>query len=174
MIRIIPISLFLCLLGTGFFSSCKEKEEYPDTPTIKFESFTRLYNAAYGIYDRGVLKISFTDGDGDIGLNQGETAPPYKYNLFINFMEVQNKDTIDVDLLSYNPNTQQYDTINHNARVPLLTPEGDVKAIEGTIEDTLFIYDFNSTFDTLLFEVYLLDRALHKSNVILTPLIIRK
>jgi len=77
-------------------------------------------------------------------------------------------------LRTYNISDSTYDTIYHNARIPVLTPDGSNKSIKGEIEDTLFIYNYESEFDTIMFEAYIVDRALHKSNTIETPIIIRK
>jgi hypothetical protein len=153
-----------------FVFSCKKQETYPDTPEIAFEDFVLLFNPASGNIERGVLKISFKDGDGDIGLHPDETEPPYDYNLFLKYFEIQNGDTNHVVIID----PVSGDTANFNARIPVLTPRGSVKAIKGTIEDTIFVYNPLSSFDTIMFEVYLVDRALNKSNVIQTPLIKRQ
>ncbi|GAB4318974.1 MAG: hypothetical protein Kow00127_11080 [Bacteroidales bacterium] len=149
--------------------SCSTEEVYPVIPEISFEEFVLLYNPQSGINERGVLKISFKDGDGDIGLYQNETEPPYDYNLFIRYFEIQNGDTTEVLLID----PVSGDTANFNARIPLLTPEGHNKSIKGEIEDTLFVYNPLSQFDTIMFSVYLVDRMLHQSNTIYTPLIVR-
>ncbi|MCB0824455.1 MAG: hypothetical protein KDC09_17285 [Bacteroidales bacterium] len=164
------IQTALALLGISLFIiSCNDKETYPIIPEIKFEDFVLLYNPTSGLIERGVLKISFKDGDGDIGLRQGETDPPFDYNLFITYFEIQNRDTVEVIIVD----PVSGDTANFNARIPILTPEGNNKSIKGEIEDTLFVYNPNSDFDTIMYNVYLVDRALHKSNVIQTPLIVR-
>lgn len=149
--------------------SCLQDEEYPIIPEITFENFILLFNTQTQIIERGVLKISFKDGDGDIGLYQTDTAPPYDFNLFITYYEIQNKDTVEIFLVD----PISGDTSTFNARIPILTPKGSDKSIKGEIEDTLFIYDPTSPYDTIMFEVYLMDRALHKSNVVKTPLILR-
>ncbi|MBM3436367.1 MAG: hypothetical protein FJY07_09165 [Bacteroidetes bacterium] len=133
-------------------------------PEIKFESLLKIYNPATMVYDRGVLKISFKDGDGDIGLTESDVLPPYDYNFFISYFEMQYGDTVRVIVSDSN---------EFNARIPVLTPEGVNKSIKGEIEDTLFIYNYQSDFDTVKFDAYILDRALHKSNVITTGWFIR-
>jgi len=162
------IALALGLLVI-FITSCIKVEEYPIVPEIKFEDFVLLQNIQTGEIERGVLKISFKDGDGDIGLKQTETEPPYDYNLFVTYFEIQNGDTVEVVITD--PETG--DTATFNARIPILTPKGNNKSIKGEIEDTLFINNPFSDFDTIMYEVYLVDRALHKSNIIQTPLILR-
>jgi hypothetical protein len=166
--------LFLMVMGWMFITSCNKGDEYPDEPLIEFMSFSKVYNSTTGIYDRGVLKLSFTDGDGNIGLTDSDTIYPYDYNLYITYFEVQNGDTVKVPLVYWDNVLQRYDTLSHNARIPMLTPAGQEKAIKGEIEDILDIYNFQSSFDTLLFEIYVVDRSLNKSNVIITPRIVRK
>lgn len=173
------ISLFMFLIVLVGFSACRKVEKYPDTPHIEYMDFLRLYNADLEIYDRGVLKFSFEDGDGDIGLNSGDTNPPYNpgskyhYNLIITYFEMQKGILTEVPITWFNPDTQQFDTLTLSARIPNLTPEGINKAINGEIEDTLFTYNFNSVYDTILFEAYIIDRSLNESNTIKTPLIVR-
>ena len=156
------------ILSMVLFAACKRKEVYPIIPEIKYEDFVLLYNPVTQSVDQGVLKITFKDGDGDIGLNPEESDPPYDYNLFIDYYEIQNKDSVHV---TNSPFTG--DTLIFNARVPILTPTGSNKSISGEIQDTMLINYPNSQFDTIFYKIYLMDRALHESNTIYTPLIIR-
>lgn len=162
------------LLALLVSNSCLDDEVYPIIPEIQFEDFVLLKNTTTGLYDRGVLKFSFKDGDGDIGLKQADTAAPYDFNLFINLFEIINTDTVEFIPVYYNPVTQQYDTLSFNQRIPVLTPTTAQKAIKGTIEDTLDIYNYatNEPFDTIFYTVYIKDRQLHQSNTIFTPLIL--
>ncbi len=174
------ILLILLILLPTIFQSCRKIEKYPDTPRIEYLDFIRLYNPDLEIYDRGVLSFSFEDGDGDIGLNSGDTnAPynpgsPYHYNLVITYFEMQNGELTEVPIVWFNPQTEEYDTLSLSARIPNLTPSGINKAIKGEIQDTLYIYNFNSVYDTIKFEAFIYDRALNQSNSISTPLIIRQ
>ncbi len=161
----LKLKYLTCLLIVGgIVHSCQKKEEYPIIPEIKFESLLKIFNPATMVYDRGVFKISFKDGDGDIGLTESDVLPPYDYNFFISYYELQNGDTIRVIIADSN---------EFNARIPVLTPEGANKSIKGEIEDTLFIYNYQSEFDTIKFDAYILDRALHQSNVVTTGWFIR-
>jgi hypothetical protein len=160
-------------------ASCRKVKKFSDIPRIEYRSFTRIYNPDLDLYDRGVLHFYFEDGDGDIGLNNGDTLPPYNqsseyyYNLIITYFEMQNGELKEVPITWYNPETEQYDTLTLSARIPNLTPQGINKAISGEIQDTLFIYNFNSNYDTIKFDAHIFDRALNVSNTISTPLIVR-
>ena len=155
------------------FISCTKKEEFPIEPEIEYISFLKIYNPHQEIFDRGVLKISFQDGDGDIGLYDDETEAPYDYNFIISYFELQNGVPVEVIPSWYNPATDSIEYLTFNARIPILTPAGANKSIKGDIEDTLFIYNYASTFDTIMFKAYIMDRALHESNEISTPWMIR-
>src|ERR1039457_5518809 len=83
------IQLILLLLIAFTIISCQKKDVYPVIPVITYDSFTILPTSDVNTTN-GILKISFTDGDGDIGLDQTDTAGPYKSDLFIYFLELQN------------------------------------------------------------------------------------
>lgn len=175
----IKISLILCALAVLAVISCKRMEEYPPEPSISFMDFEKIFNETDSIYDRGILKFEFEDGDGDIGLAKYDTFPPfspgskYYYNLMIDYFEVRNGVETPVWLTFYNSETELYDTIYLSARIPLLTPKGSNKALTGEIYDTIFIYNYFSDFDTLFLKFKIVDRALHESNVERTPYIVR-
>ena len=150
--------------------SCKKQDPYPIIPEIKFEDFLLHYNPGINAYDIGVLRITFKDGDGDIGLRQNEVNPPYDFNLFISLYEIINGDSSEYLPVVYNPATQTFDTVTFNQRIPMLTPDGPDKSISGEIEDTLYVFSPDYALDTVFFKVFIRDRALHESNTVYTPL----
>ncbi len=170
------ILLFLILLA---MVSCRKPATYPIEPSIAFSNFLLELNPNTGKTERGVLEITYQDGDGDIGLNPQDTFPPFNfgspfyYNLIIKYFEKQNGTFVEVPLLSWNPDSLRFDTLTFNARIPNLTPKNGNKNIKGIIQDTLFINNPLSSFDTIRFSVYLYDRAMHKSNEVTTPAIVR-
>ena len=166
------------------FPSCKKKEEYPIIPFIDFMSFTKWSDRGirngqeYSIDTALTLKISFTDGDGDVGLPD-DTMPPfnpsgeYYYNYIITYMEKKSGQW--KYYLVFNSITQQFDTINFNSRIPWLTPDGGNKAIKGEIELLMKILrPVDSNYDTIRFDAFIYDRSFHKSNVIRTPEMVMK
>lgn len=176
----IKISLILSILVILAVISCKRIDDYPPEPTITYLDFEKIFNETDSIYDRGILKFEFTDGDGDLGLAKSDTFFPfnpgskYYYNLIIDYFEVRNGVETPVWLTFFNSETQQFDTVYLSARIPLLTPKGSNKALSGEINDTLFIYNYYSDFDTLFLKFRIVDRALHESNIETTPYIVRK
>lgn len=171
--------LILMLIVGSVVLSCRKFEEFPDIPAITYDNFIMLMNPQTGITERGVLVFSYTDGDGDLGLASRDTLFPYDkdgdyyYNLIIKYFEKQNGIFIEVPLLSWNPDSSYYDTLTFNSRFPVLTPISGNMAIKGVFQDTLFIYNPLSDFDTIKFKAYIIDRALNKSNEIETQEIVR-
>ncbi|NTW25277.1 MAG: hypothetical protein HGA37_11285 [Lentimicrobium sp.] len=166
----------IILLLVSSFTGCKKYDEYPPEPSIGYLDFVLLRDAQ-GIDQRGVLRFSFEDGDGNIGLYSFDTLPPFDYNLFVKYFERQNgvfKEIFLVTPIYIDDTTIVYDTATFNGRIPILTPAGKNKAINGEIEDTLFVNNPLSTYDTIMFEVYIQDRDLNKSNTIQTPPIVVK
>jgi len=154
---------FFLLVGTLFvLSSCLKRKEFPIEPTITFKEFTTSG-------DSGRVVITFTDGDGDIGLAEGDTLSPYQlngdfyYNLYLDYYEKQNDVWVKRDL---NPPFAY--------RVPIITPSGQNKALEGEIAVDIepIYYDPQSPFDTIMYKIRLVDRQLHISNEVETGEII--
>ena len=179
MSRFTKIGFILLLLAAFGFDACNKFEKFPDEPVINYDRFILLTNPTNGITERGVLQFSYTDGDGDLGLSDQDTYPPfnfggdYYYNIIIQYFEKQNGVFVEVPLLSWNPDSLQYDTSTFNGRFPVLTPKTGNHSIKGIFQDTLFIYNPLSDYDTIKFSAYIYDRALHKSNKIETEEIIR-
>lgn len=143
----------LALLAAG----CLKHEKFPVEPAIEFKSFEQFGDSAS-------LVISFTDGDGDIGLNDGDNASPFDTastfynNLFLEYFELQEGVWTPVDLpIRY--------------RIRRITPTGQNKALEGEI--AIAMQGFPSNFALLdsgqvRYSIQLVDRALHMSNVVQT------
>lgn len=143
--------------------SCVKQEVYPIEPIIEYNDFVKISDGT-GIDSKGYLIINFTDGDGDIGLQTDDTLPPYNangdyyYNFLINYFELQNDSFVQVDL----PAT-------FNARIPNVEDDLADRGIRGEIQIELFFNNYNSSSDSIRFSAQIIDRALHKSNIIITP-----
>ncbi len=176
----IKISLILSVIAVLATISCKRMQEFSPVPAITYLDFEKILNVTDSVYDRGILKFEFTDGDGDLGLAKSDTFPPYNpgskyyYNLIIDYFEVRKGVETPVYLTFFNAETQEFDTVSLSARIPLLIPRGMNKALTGEINDTVFIYNYFSDFDTLFLQFNIVDRALNESNVLRTPYIVRK
>ncbi len=172
------VILVLMLVFFAAIFSCRKFEDFPVIPEIAYQGFLLENNVETGITERGVLIFSYQDGDGNLGLAKNDTFPPfnfgspYYYNLIIDYYEMRNGKFEKIPLIFWNNETQQYDTLTFNSRFPILTPPTGNLAIKGIFQDTLFLYNPLSKFDTIKFSVYIYDRDLNKSNVIETPPII--
>ena len=155
----------LLALGALLLSGCLKTEKYPVEPAISQKSFALDNDTANALK----LTIKFTDGDGDIGLDDSYNYAPYDrnsayyYNMLINFQLKENGSWIDAQQL-------------YPYRLPVITPTGQNKALNGEIEVTMWpfpgpllpdhpVIDHG---DTVRATVKLIDRALHESNVITT------
>jgi hypothetical protein len=170
-LRIIPtlvITLFLLLILSY---GCRKYDHYPIVPHIELNSFQKFADTL-GIDQIGVIGLSFTDGDGDIGLTADQNTGVYQFDLFIKYFEKQKGVFKEIILTTPNSLTGKPDTLWFNGRIPYITPVGKVKAISGEITDTLFINNFVSQYDTIKYQIYIQDRALNKSNVVETPEIV--
>ena len=166
------------LIGLLFLAlavlSCQKPVEYPIEPKIVYDGFTYLFNPDSTFSGEGIISFSYTDGDGDLGLDDGDTLPPFGfhdahyYNMLVDYLKCVNGEFVKTPLLSWNVQTQSYDTVTFNARFKRLRDAEDPKAISGTMEYTLPVQNPFSPNDTVKFEIRILDRALHESNVIQT------
>ena len=161
------ISLFLLILLFTGLTACIKEEQYPLEPIIEYGGFATMRDIS-GKDSLGAITISYTDGDGNIGLFAWDTVEPRKYNFYLKFMQY-----VDNQLVEFNPPDT---TITFNARIPLLTPAGKNKNIKGDITMTLELYFARQLLqsDTIAFEIYIKDRDLNKSNVVETPMFIIK
>ncbi len=150
-------------------ASCKtESVSYSTTPVISLKSLTTLKSIS-GNDSLIEIIINYEDGDGNIGLSETDTAPPFNYggmfyhNLPIKYMVKNNGVFEEVK----NPDNQELYG-NQHERIPHLTAENASKAISGTIKVTLTTNPFDIYPDEVQFEIKLIDRELNISNSITT------
>ena len=160
--------LLLFIYCTG----CKtEIGPFPNEPSITYKGLTKLIgpNGKDSVIQ---ITFDFKDGDGDIGLGVFDTMPPfnfgsdYFYNLIVNVEQQVNGNFEPILRALTN------DPVNFDTRIPVITPQGNNKAIDG--EFTLKV-DVNMNAvtqpDSIKFNLFIYDRALNKSNVIETPVV---
>jgi len=172
---------FVLYLGIIFsLGQCKKTEISSEIPQIEFKSAGFL-KSLDGKDSMLVITITYKDGDGDLGLNQTDTfAPfnpvtdslgkslnPYYQNLHINYFE-KYEGIFSVVTNPFNVS----DTLAYAFRFESLTPEGRHKSIRGDIEVKISPNAYPTAQDTTMYEVYIYDRALHKSNLVKSPAII--
>jgi hypothetical protein len=153
---------FILFAGWVLFFSCRKIESYPVIPSIEFQSFNiRDTVDLLGNQGKvGELVFSFVDGDGDIGLPQPDSTSTdtTNYNLFFTLYEKLDGEFLKVD-------EDDLET-PLNYRIPFIEMEGQNKTLKGEIQVDFFYFKiFLIKYDTIKYEFYLVDRALHKSNV---------
>jgi len=149
-------SLLVIITLSALVSGCLKSNEYPPEPVIELLSYTYkdsiddLGNTAH----MGLVTFSFTDGDGDMGLRDSDTAAPFDHNLYVNRIGIKNG-------IEQPPVELQF-------RIPYITPKGQIKTLTGEMDVELDIIPLLINYDTLFYELYILDRALNQSNTITT------
>lgn len=156
MTRVITFVFAVLFLVWG----CGKESDLPPEPEIEFVSFEiREVDET----NHGFLTISFRDGDGDIGLDPLDTFPPHdpgnKYynNLFLDLYYKINGEWV--------PWEPAEPGLDYHTRIADITPEGRNKALEGEIEYNLGYFEVIEG-DTMMFEIYLVDRELNYSNIV--------
>ncbi len=150
----------LGLLSTLVLSSCVKEKDFPTTPQIEFLYFTQYTPDSAGCV------IKFTDGDGDIGILDGDETTPNDYVLKYLYLDTADNTFKPFEL----PNTTPtFDTLVYSYRVPDITPDGQYKALDGEILAKIYSSPLYWPLHTIVkFEIQLRDRAGHLSNKVMT------
>jgi hypothetical protein len=151
------IKYFLIVSTIFAFTTCIKPPNYPLEPQIEFIGLSKnaMRQGQLGTEDSLFLYFSFTDGDGDLG---GIGKDKDSLNIF--FTDKRN-----------NQPTERY-------RIPFVPEQGAGNGISGEIRVLLFTTCCNvlppcepstkKPIDTLVYELYIKDRAGNKSNTIQT------
>lgn len=156
-----PAVIVIALTG------CLEDVSYPDEPQIEYMSFVVDDNGS------AVLSFNVTDGDGDLGLNSGDTLPPFctscehYYNLKCEYDELRDGVWAHIEL---NPDEGQ---VPFYYRVPRANPTGTNQAINGVVEIDMNTWHLQSSYDTLRFRLSIEDRSLNLSNEDTTQVLVK-
>ncbi len=151
------------------FAACPKPQEYSYIPEIEFKQ-VKLFdsNDTLGNPEKTYrLTFGLTDGDGNIGLDEGDTIgididSLYVNNVLTKMFELKGGDTIIADSLG-----------NYNFRIPNIEPIGQNKVLiaDVLIDWTFPYYADTLLYDSILFEFYVIDRELNKSNIVKTPVL---
>lgn len=162
--------LLLAFIALAVYGCIKSTPASP-IPSIAFKSFDKIGK------DSAALTITFKDGDWDIcRLNLNDTAPPFTANGGYSY---------DMIMLYYYKgadgtfhrffSSAQNDSLKQKFHLPFITPNGQNKALEGEIRIGLlapyYVVDplVVPAHKIIRYNIYIYDRALNKSNVIMTP-----
>jgi hypothetical protein len=150
-----------------FLGACKKPVQYSEIPEIKFISYEQHQesydiNGEILIMDCGTLTYYFQDGDGDLGLDASDlklppfNTFPYSNNFFCDCYEKRNGIFEKIIV----PDTMQ----GFNGCFPRLSKLSK-ESINGELYHKMVSYHENSPYDTVKLVFYIVDRALHHSNV---------
>lgn len=167
--RRMKMKFFILFAAIGLLLSCKKhKEAYSNIPAIGYKSFT-----AYDKYSAQMV-LTFTDGDGDIGLKPGDTTgqygstSPYYYNLYIKEYYKASDGTFK-DTAIYDLQTNTIDTGLIRQRVQYVEKTNKEDYLKGEFQIELNGYRQLTSYKTIKYKIYFYDRALHQSNILETP-----
>ena len=158
------IPIVYILLLAGFLASCQKESSFSEVPALSFKEYRKTDTSL-------VITLEFTDGDGDLGLDDGDTIAPFNQgsfaynNLFLYFQQKVNDSTF-----SYYLNNGT-DTIRFWYRYKNITPAGQKKVLEGELIANLPAPYSIPGIDSFRFEIFMLDRSLNRSKSIYTPII---
>jgi len=138
----IPV-LFLVIL----VAACTRKPDFPVEPEITAANVSKSLVVS-GV-DSLVVSIDFRDGDGDIGLKNNES-----------------------DVNAYLIDSRTGFALTY--KIPYISSADNPQAISATVWFTIHPFSLNcrptyTTFDTVSYEIYIVDRAGHESNRMSTP-----
>lgn len=163
---IISKNIVFWLSSVFLLTSCIEIDTPKTIPVIEYS----YSNSGYCEDEFGNLKkclaltFHLEDGDGDIGLKEGDTLPPfvdeYRHNFYYNLYVLENGEF------------RMYDEIIANYfDLPYIEPQGQNKTLIADI--TIYLDFFAQTFeyDTVKLDFFIYDRQLHQSNIATTDTI---
>ena len=171
--RTLSTAAVVCLVGTSL-TSCLNAPNYPVEPKIDVNAVTVFRrDGSLGLRDSVEIALNFQDGDGDLGLDETDKTGPFgdKNNRFYNnyFIQPSYKNAARV----FVPLVQAF---SYNGRFIRLNA---ATAKDGPIKGELRYAIVFSLIDPatkpgteIRFQVSIADRALHESNVVITPSVV--
>ncbi len=165
----------LILLGCLCYFSCNNSDPKPKAaPVLQLNQITKIDNGQ-GSDSLLLVDLTYEDEDGDLGLDEEMTDPPFNfgnaffYNLFVEMYT--NTDTGWSQIT--NPDNGRI--IDLNERFANLTPGGNDKHIKGEMELSLFASPYPGVKpEKVFFKFQIADRNLHLSNQVVSDTLILK
>jgi len=165
--------LFFLLIPLLVFNHCQKIENYPDEPQVEF--LDAIVKDSIDVLDNTIkhvtLRFKIIDGDGDIGLNEGDTIGPfgrngdYYYNLFLIEYEKIGNEFIEVTDNEF----------PRNYRIPDLTPAGQNKTLIANVKVEIE-YGYSQSnplrFTEFKYHFKIVDRSFNFSNTDTSALIV--
>ena len=145
------------LIGLLFMAltmlACQKPVEYPIEPKIAYEGFIYLFDPDSTFSGEGIISFTYTDGDGDLGLDDSDTLPPFGphdahyYNMEVDYLKLVDGVFVK-DAHYYNMEVDYLKLVDGVfVKTPLLSPH-----VPTNPADTLVLFDtvtFNARFHRL-------------------------
>lgn len=148
------------------FFSCNPDSVSSEIPEISFGSVT-VYKNITQKDSMVVLSINYKDGDGDIGLSESDSFPPFNYknvgfyNLLVSY-KVRKKSVWQKILI---PGSE--DTLNFDQRFQRLNPNDKKRTVSGNMELRIPASPYPGILpDSIKLSFQMLDRKMHKSAIV--------
>ncbi len=150
--------LLIIIAGAFITYACVKKTTYPTSPTIDYRDFIPYEG------DSADLKISFTDGDGDIGVSENDSTRTFWYTYYY-------LDTLQNKYVGYyRPLFNDTLRLGYIIKAPADSYKG--KPISGEISVRLQQFRHIKKVKNVKYVFYLFDEAGNKSNVVTSPEIV--
>lgn len=150
--------LLLVITGSAFVFSCVKKTTYNTVPEIEYQAFYPY------VGDSADIQVKFTDGDGDIGVAEGDSTKTFWVNYYY-------KDTVTNKYIGYyRPLFSDTLKTGYIVKAPSDSYKG--KPISGEISVRLQQMRHSKKIKNIKYVIYLFDANGNKSNVLTTPEII--
>jgi len=159
-LKTMPIRFVWVFGFVGLVSACLKKEQYSQIPEIQ-----QVYVLRDVENNKDYIYVDFTDGNGDFGLNDSDKNPPFDegsafyYNLFLHYQVYEEQGWIDLEELPGNVLKNPF-----HIRVPRL----DNNPTKATVRAEFPFAFYYRPYPNMRFRVYLYDRALNKSNEVIS------
>lgn len=145
--------IFICCFLFLWSFACTEYPEYPVVPQVSFVwAHTNITETDKHIAFNFLLK----DGDGDMGLGSADTSNPFVDSLQYNF---------HASIFVTKNNTTQKLPYGLQYRIPQIRSTDSKKFIKAEVTIDIDFARSLFPYDTLQLVYYVYDRALHKSNI---------
>ena len=158
------------LLLVAIAYGCQKENSSDPIPSLELKGYDVLSDS-FGKDSLILVHLSYSDGDGDLGLDDNNLeypfgySDPYFYNLFVDYYVEEG----GVFVKKANPLSPTNDTIQFHERIQNITPSGKTKWVYGDISLRMPAFPFGLKPTRVKFQCRLVDRAINSSKVVLTP-----
>lgn len=171
MLRIPLLPTLLTAATLALTTACEDAPDYPDEPSIEFKGIRAQRETPTDgntAFNRIFVTIGYKDGDGDLGLSDSDikappfNAAPYNFNYYITMYVFDG--TSFKKHLTFDSFFQRMLTEDQKPQ-PI---RGDLSFEVNKSNGFTVTYPEYRPGNRVKFEIQIIDRALHKSNIITT------